>query len=53
MLKPESLPDRYDNRSEYATIQKDLKEKLWELQEKYVDRGLEYSELQEVIKNYW
>jgi hypothetical protein len=34
-------------------IRRTLKGKLRELQDKYGDLGVEYSELQEVIKNYW
>ena len=43
----------YNDRSAYAGIQKELRRMLRELQDKYDDRGMEYSELQDVIKKYW
>lgn len=49
---PDEMNNVY-NRSEYARNQNVLKGKLRELQDKYDDRGMEYSELQDVIKKYW
>jgi hypothetical protein len=49
---PDEMNNVY-NQTEYIEIQNSLKDKLLYLQEMYGDRGLEYTDLQEVMKNYW